>query len=327
MSDPVAYIRKEMVIQASGLFGLLTVAISFWENFEKIRNKHLLISIFLFMGLCVSFLAFTIIGEQLFITGDPITSKFLYVIASASWVFAWASLTYHSATRAFLVLFPYIRTPVWLLSGAIVFAQLTLTGTGAFFFSIQSADPSNYTNSVVLEKITLTESIWYSLVESILFAATQYKIIATVMSVTEASASTSEVMDGSSQSTISLKSLVIYAKGVFRSLFYSFNIVMMFLSVGGYFTNFIACRSFTWNGMSIVLLILMTDAIRLKNTLEILHRDENRPSSNPKSGVSFGATSSNGGKRWQLRLPHPASRSTEATETTPTLKFPDDQSP
>ncbi|KAI8803939.1 hypothetical protein BJ742DRAFT_826602 [Cladochytrium replicatum] len=320
MNDPVAYIQKEMMIQASGLFGLLTVAISFWENFEKIRNKHLLISIFLFMGLCAAFLVFTIIGEQLFITGDPVTSKFLYVIASASWVFAWASLTYHSATRAFLVLFPYIRTPVWLLSGAIVFTQLILTGTGAYFFSIQSADPSNYTNSAVLEKITLTESIWYSLVESILFAATQYKIIATVMSVTEATASTSEIIDGSS--TFSLKSLAIYAKGVLRSLFYSFNIVMMFLSVGGYFTNFIA-SSFTWNGMSIVLLILMTDAIRLKNTLEILHRDENGPSSKPTSGVSLGATSSNGGKRWQLR--QQARRSTGATET-PTLKFPD-QSP
>ncbi|KAI8802317.1 hypothetical protein BJ742DRAFT_873369 [Cladochytrium replicatum] len=71
------------------------------------------------------------------------------------------------------------------------------------------------------------------------------------------------------QTSLTWKKFSLYLKGVLRSAFFSFNVVMTYLAVGGHFGP-IKMQAWSTNGLSVCVLILMTDAHRFQNALDIL---------------------------------------------------------
>ncbi|KAI8805379.1 hypothetical protein BJ742DRAFT_404919 [Cladochytrium replicatum] len=113
----------------------------------------------------------------------------------------------------------------------------------------QTVDPRSST-------VTIVESFWYSIIETILFAITQYRIVYIHSQVKKVSASVK---------------MQLYMKAVTRSVLYSFNVTMMFLSVGNVFGTALGIGSnWTSYGQSITLLILLTDSDRFQETIAVL---------------------------------------------------------
>ncbi|KAI8802034.1 hypothetical protein BJ742DRAFT_778755 [Cladochytrium replicatum] len=99
-------------------------------------------------------------------------------------------------------------------------------------------------------KITFVESVWFSIIETILFVVTQYRFVSVRSSMRKVSTGVQ---------------IQLYWKDVTRSILYSFNVIMMYLFVGN------------WSGYghAITLLILMTDSNRFQETIAILNGDTN----------------------------------------------------
>ncbi|KAI8803940.1 hypothetical protein BJ742DRAFT_906399, partial [Cladochytrium replicatum] len=157
---------------------------------------------------------------------------------------------FHSATRAYLIIFPPSPSHFWIFGGLLVFLQVVMIGIGVYFMTARSDNPVE--PAQVIAKVTLTESVWFSCVESSLFYATQFKIVEAVINF--------KTLKDRFDEKLPYKSEL-------------FNITVVFLAIGGYFKNSIA-TSWIWNGMSVCLLIIMTDAIRFKNALELLRYDK-----------------------------------------------------
>ncbi|KAI8801769.1 hypothetical protein BJ742DRAFT_913375 [Cladochytrium replicatum] len=199
-----------------------------------------------------------------------------------------------------MILLPYLRRPpLWVLSGGLVVIQLCIDLAGAVFF-IKLQHPDFTGDDIAMsERITLAESIWFSLVESVLFFATQYKIISAVTEVQQVASSphratlsrhtesTSQSAPPTTSRTTKWTSFVLHFKGMLRSAFFSANIVMTYLTLGGYFgpnkyeilSNFgpLLTPDISWssNGLCICVLILMTDALRFQSAIDIIRSDNN----------------------------------------------------
>ncbi|KAI8807246.1 hypothetical protein BJ742DRAFT_812966 [Cladochytrium replicatum] len=152
----------------------------------------------------------------------------------------------------------------------------------------------------------MVEAVWYSIVESIFFLTTQFKILSTVIELQSATGSNSSSSNkrGRRSSTMSTRSgtwssgpaAVVYLKGFLRSCCYIANIVMSFLSIGGFFP-LLSGTSWVFYGLNVVLLVMITDASRFQQALELLqkHCPEDRqdaPLGDPESAdkrISFAA--------------------------------------
>ncbi|KAI8802318.1 hypothetical protein BJ742DRAFT_778435 [Cladochytrium replicatum] len=288
-------LAEELYSSTSGVFFLLAAAISLWENFDKIKSKILYVSILVSVFLSVGALLLVFTLAAWVLNGGSLASAtVITAIGTICWVGSWCSLTFHSATRTFMILFPFLRRPpVWVLSGLIVLIQLCISTSGAYFFvRSQAPDSTEYETASTL-RITLVESIWFSSVESILFFATQFKIIRTIVEVKNMSNSSRTRRAPSRTSFSGLpRSLslsfgktpaMLYIKAALRSLFFSVNVVMVYLTIGGYFGSNknslswsinLFLRAWSTNGLSIAVIILMTDAHRFQSALDLLHGEK-----------------------------------------------------
>ncbi|KAI8801768.1 hypothetical protein BJ742DRAFT_873676 [Cladochytrium replicatum] len=211
-------------------------------------------------------------------------------IATVSWIVSWASLTFHSATRALMILLPYLRrVPVWTLSGALVVVQLGINSVGAYYFARSSLPDGTDWEKRTSRAVSVVEAVWYSLVESLLFFATQFKIVATVTEVrrfsnvtkTGLSVTTQESTAAASGATIIARRIsravrdraLLYFKAFLRWAFFSTSIAMTYLTFGGHLGSTKA-NNWSSNGLMICIMILMTDSLRFQNALELLQAGE-----------------------------------------------------
>ncbi|KAI8802316.1 hypothetical protein BJ742DRAFT_545995 [Cladochytrium replicatum] len=127
---------------ANGIFCLLAVAISFWENFDKIKSMLLYSSILLSIFFTILSDVLAIIGLQNYISGNPTFAEGFLNWSTLFRVISWALLTLHSATRAFMILLPHLRRPpLWVLSGVLVVIQLCIDLVGSvYFIKLQQPD-------------------------------------------------------------------------------------------------------------------------------------------------------------------------------------------
>ncbi|KAI8807245.1 hypothetical protein BJ742DRAFT_317935 [Cladochytrium replicatum] len=244
---------SESMTSAGALFALFAVTISFWENLEKMRNKPLLVSVLLFVTSSSLSISINIAAAYMEQIAQPHSAKVAYVLSAVFWALAWASLTFHSATRTILIAFPRLQNhSVWFISGSTVFAQLCLTGTGAYFYSKSQIDTLGKVYDPRGVTVLLVEIPWYSIVESVLFITAQYKIVSAVNELrdtqsgdrqAQAPARRWSVWSSHTNSWTARHAKLIYVKGLIRSMLYCTNIIMTFLSVGGFFNHFAGKKS------------------------------------------------------------------------------------
>ncbi|KAI8808174.1 hypothetical protein BJ742DRAFT_894219 [Cladochytrium replicatum] len=223
---------------------------------------------------------------NLYAAGHHQVASLAKSLCGLTWALAWACMTFHSAMRATLIVFPsLVKPPPWATSAIVVLAQLVLAGSSAYFFarSAMETHPVNVyqkAGTVVL----LVESVWYSTVESVIFFAVQYKLISAVLELQSASSSTRQSRSRRRYvGTIvkpTRKLFWIYLNGALRATCYSVNIVMTFLSIGGYFPRYTASErslhqatAFVMYGPSVAFLLIMTDAKRFRQALELTKPD------------------------------------------------------
>ncbi|KAI8802031.1 hypothetical protein BJ742DRAFT_834842 [Cladochytrium replicatum] len=261
MSDAAAIAAQvktdsEVHRYAGAIVAEISVFICFLESYQRIQNKHLKISITLF-------LIFSILVNVLFMTGTVLVSKNdfstaqpMFIIGSICWVIAWLNVTYHTSYRAALISLVGFQRP-WIVSIIAVACQAALSGTGSVFFTMNFLASFGTTVDPRSTTITFVESFWYSIVETALFVVTQYRIVSVRSRIKKVS---------------SMVKFQLYMKAVTRSLLYSLNVIMMFLSVGNAFGAEVG-GNWSVYGHAITLLILMTDSNRFQETIAILNGD------------------------------------------------------
>ncbi|KAI8801354.1 hypothetical protein BJ742DRAFT_837706 [Cladochytrium replicatum] len=255
MSTAAAKYENDMHMFAGSYAAFITVFICFFESFQRIRNVHLKMSITLFAVLSLLDGAFIMIATRCLSVGNLRAAKPLYIVASILWVACWLQVTYHTSYRAAQIIFTGYKR-LWIFPIVVCICQGALSGTGCYFFVSnflnnlgRRVDPKSVT-------ITIVESFWYSIVETVLFGITQYRIVHVHSRVKKVSTSVK---------------LQLYMKAVTRSILYSFNVTMMFLSVGNVFGADRGINSnWTAYGKTITVLILLTDSDRFQETIAVL---------------------------------------------------------
>ncbi|KAI8802029.1 hypothetical protein BJ742DRAFT_834837 [Cladochytrium replicatum] len=234
----------------------ITVLICFLESYQRIQNKHLKVSISLFFVFSILVNVLFLTGTALFAAGNVAVASPMIIMGSISWVIAWLNVTYHTSYRAALISMVGYQRP-WLIALVAVLCQGALSGTGSVFFTLNYLKSFGNTVDPRSTTITYVESFWYSIVETALFVITQYRIVSVRARVKKVSTMTK---------------IELYWKAVSRSILYSLNVVMMFLSVGNAFGAGVGAN---WSlyGHSMTLLILMTDSNRFQETIAILNGD------------------------------------------------------
>ncbi|KAI8802033.1 hypothetical protein BJ742DRAFT_834847 [Cladochytrium replicatum] len=180
----------------------------------------------------------------------------LFVVGSISWVICWLGVTFTTSYRASLIVFVGGRRP-WLLPLILILCQGALSFTGSAYFTINFISSFGKTVDERSTIITIVESIWYSVMESLLFVITQYRIVSVRSSVKKVPLAVQAQL---------------YMKGILRSALYSLNVIMMFISVGNGFGVGVG-GNWSVYGHAITLLILMTDSNRFQETIAILNGD------------------------------------------------------
>ncbi|KAI8807247.1 hypothetical protein BJ742DRAFT_317956 [Cladochytrium replicatum] len=98
----------------------------------------------------------------------------------------------------------------------------------------------------------------------------------------------SSTMTARSTAWSSGRAAMIYLKGFLRSSCYVVNIVMTFLSIGGFFP-LLTGTPWTFYGLCVVFLVMMTDASRFQQALELLQKQYSdgpqSMSNNPGSSI------------------------------------------
>ncbi|KAI8814428.1 hypothetical protein BJ742DRAFT_892013 [Cladochytrium replicatum] len=243
---------------AGSIVAEITVFICFLESYQRIQNMHLKVSISMFVAFSVLVNLFFLIGRAFLMAQNYDAAKGMFVVGSMCWVTAWLCVTYHTSYRATIIALTGVKRP-WVVSIAFVVLQGALSWTGSAFFTMNFLASFGQTIDERSTKITFVESVWYSITETILFVVTQYRIVSVRSSVRKVSTGVQ---------------IQLYWKGVTRSILYSFNVIMMYLSVGNEF-GVDAGGNWSGYGHAITLLILMTDSNRFQETIAILNGDTN----------------------------------------------------
>ncbi|KAI8814427.1 hypothetical protein BJ742DRAFT_864949, partial [Cladochytrium replicatum] len=204
---------------AGAIVAELTVFICFLESYQRLQNVQLKIAITTFLVFSILVNLFFLIGTALLMHQNYTASPPLFVVGSISWVIAWLGVTYTTSYRASLIVFVGNRRP-WLLPLILILCQGTLSFTGSAYFTINFISSFGKTVDERSTIITIVESIWYSVMESLLFVTTQYRIVSVRSSVKKVPLAVQ---------------VQLYTKGVLRSALYSLNVIMMFISVGNGF--------------------------------------------------------------------------------------------
>ncbi|KAI8801353.1 hypothetical protein BJ742DRAFT_837705 [Cladochytrium replicatum] len=240
---------------AAGFVQQIAVLTCFIDTYLRIKNKHLKLSITFFLISALLVQSFFLAGMTVIGRGYTTAATYMFILGSLAWVVSWLTVTYHTSYRAAIITLVGFERP-WLIPLIIIVCQVALSGTGWFFFIKnyitsfgQEADP----RSTI---ITIVEAFWYSIVETVLFSITQYRIVQVHSQVRKVS---------------TFIKLQLYMKAVTRSILYSFNVTMMFLSVGGIFGPGMGPGdNWTSYGFSVTFLILITDSDRFQETIAVL---------------------------------------------------------
>ncbi|KAI8801343.1 hypothetical protein BJ742DRAFT_34009 [Cladochytrium replicatum] len=255
MSELTVKNKNDLHLFGAGVAAFSTVFICFIETYLRMRNPHLKISITLYVACSilqgvVFFSAGVLVAQGNFSAASP-----LFVLGSIIWVLGWLQVTYHTSYRAAQITLVRFKWP-WIVPFVVCLCQAALSGTGAYYFINNFLISFGQTSDPRSAAVTVVESFWYSIIETILFAITQYRIVYIHSQVKKVS------------TTVKLQ---LYMKAVSRSVLYSFNVTMMFLSVGNVFGTTLGINSnWTTYGQSITLLILLTDSDRFQETIAVL---------------------------------------------------------
>ncbi|KAI8802032.1 hypothetical protein BJ742DRAFT_858759 [Cladochytrium replicatum] len=255
---------------AGALVAEISVFMCFLESYQRIQNKHLKVSITLFVIFSLLVNALFLAGTALLGAGKLGLASPMFIAGSICWVIAWLNVTYHTSYRATLISLIGFQRP-WIVAVVMVVCQGILSGTGSVFFTENFLASFGQTVDPRSTAITFVESFWYSIVETILFVITQYRIVSVRSRIKKV------------DMTVKIQ---LYWKAVSRSILYSLNVIMMFLSVGNAFGAGVGGNWSTY-GHAVTLLILMTDSNRFQETIAILNGDAPR-----RTGIT-GATTFN----------------------------------
>ncbi|KAI8808175.1 hypothetical protein BJ742DRAFT_894222 [Cladochytrium replicatum] len=285
----------------SGIFFLLTATVCFWEEVERITNRFLFFSLVLFLGLFL-------VTEVAYLSSIYLRGVGLIEVASWSkalcgltWTLAWASMTFHSAMRTgLIVLPPTLKIPLWAICLIVVGVQVALAGSSAYYFakSVMDSDGEGIIDWMIRGTIMLlVDSVWNSTVESVIFFAAQIVSVSLELQ----KASNAGVLSDKGQLSVATSTkgpkhkepvkpprevFWVYLNGVLRSACYSANTVLTFTAIGGFFPPYTGAdddfmlslcpdpffplaMAFSAYGPSVAFVLIMTDAKRFNQALEL----------------------------------------------------------
>ncbi|KAI9089424.1 hypothetical protein DFS34DRAFT_639408 [Phlyctochytrium arcticum] len=255
-------------IGAGAALACVTVLLTFLESIEKIRVSHLKYSI---VACLVSFtiaMSFAAAAWRSLFQGDAPGFANRMIGATAFYDFGFTMLTYHSAYRTIRICLPFYRHVHWAAAG-VALTQVVVHASAAYFWASNML--ANFGTQVdpTSQKMEVVVLVYYSVIESVLFVITQYKIIETKASTMAGGATTR------------LKALM-YLSGSLRSVAYIANICMGFVALG----NMLPVTSH-WNfplyGPPFLVVIILTDSGRFQNCMQTLTGEQNKTSSHSRS--------------------------------------------
>ncbi|KAI8807249.1 hypothetical protein BJ742DRAFT_773234 [Cladochytrium replicatum] len=228
-------VSSEIMITGGAIVCAITAATCFWEDLEKITNKFLCISMLLFLFFFILTEVFYITGLLLFVRGLPGIGALTKAVCGITWILAWACMTFHSTMRTALIVLPLsAKIPPWGVGLMVTLLQLTLASASVYYYvkAIIESDGHKYDKQGSF--ILLLEAVWYSIVESGLFLAAQYKIVSAALELQNAVGGNT-LPRRRSLNPLKHRAFWIFMMGGLRALCYSANIIMTFISIGGYF--------------------------------------------------------------------------------------------
>ncbi|KAI9337393.1 hypothetical protein DFJ73DRAFT_849286 [Zopfochytrium polystomum] len=255
---------------------LLSVAITicYFEQIRKIQNVYMSASmgsalVFYFIGGLAGGIVFRYIEKNS--SPENIMTLFsLLSILMHSFSIMFASLTFHTTYRAMFLIFPKKTWLIWSVSVVLSVIDLGVSLTDGVFANNNLkanfgtlVDPNN-------QKTSLTLIVYCCTIDTLFFVAAQAKITA--------------VMGNIHKSTVSAGA---YVGAILRSVCYSGAVFLFFMTSGGFFFPIGEAWCFIVIAPAIMMIVLLTDADRIRKLVATLQgapvslpsNDKSRPQS------------------------------------------------
>ncbi|KAI8920155.1 hypothetical protein DFJ77DRAFT_451358 [Powellomyces hirtus] len=237
-----------------GMIAMLVTTVTFIDQIEKIRNKFLLCSILGYSAMMTSACICSNQAWRRMIAGELPQFASRMIATQFFYVGAFTCLIFHSTYRTVMISAPHFASPLR-IAIPITLTQCFIHGSASYYWGSNIMDNYGTKVSVISSRFEIAILIYYSVVESVLFLLTQYKIIQ-VKSVI--------VKKGDSE-MFKIK-LLLYLKGSIRSFAYILNIVLIYIALGNWLPYLV-----NWNYPmfcpAFLLMIVLTDSTRFQECM------------------------------------------------------------
>ncbi|KAJ3176789.1 hypothetical protein HDU85_006542 [Gaertneriomyces sp. JEL0708] len=290
-----AHFQQLANIGAGAALATVITAMTLYENIVRIKDIHMKYSIIACMCSFIIAMSFVSYSWRAMPDNPPL---FVDRIIGATFFYdlTFTLLTYHSAYRTILICRPITRRiPLYAL--LIAFTQMIIHGCASYFWAINMKDNYGTLVSPVSSKMEVVVLVYYSVVESVLFVLTQYRIVEVKIATMANKAE-----------TLGLRTMAgLYGQGLMRSFAYTISITMGFIALGNALPLVHLTVTEAWNfpmyGPVFCMIVILTDVNRFQSAIATLtkatsdgKRSENSESNAQKMGKRYtiGSASSNG---------------------------------
>ncbi|KAI9330667.1 hypothetical protein DFJ73DRAFT_88315 [Zopfochytrium polystomum] len=259
-----------------------SIGICFREQIGKIQTWHLSGSIWIALGCYFLYGVSAAVEQRLFVSATPETVQFLFQVGYLPLFLStvtFSALTYHTSYRALILLLPQKQQWLWIVSGAFTLVE----------FSLNIADATLYNRNLTAnfgavpdpneQKTSITLIVYVIITDTIFFGASQARIVTVMRELNKVKVSP-----------------WLYVEAAFRCICYSGAVLLFFTTAGSFFFPTTEAWVFLSISPSIMLMVLLTDADRVRKLVARMQGNVSVSSSSPLKSID-----SNGSRRASSR--------------------------
>ncbi|KAI9327575.1 hypothetical protein DFJ73DRAFT_863293 [Zopfochytrium polystomum] len=238
----------------AGVLLTVVVAGAFREQISRIDERNLQASIWGVLALNVTYNVFyAFIDGTTFSDDQQYLFPHLYLGPAFCMALEFALLSYHTSYRALLLIIPSKKRMLWIAASVAAFVEFALHASEISMFEL----PGGATSQAQIN-LSITTATYNCVMETLLFGASQYRIIAVMREMNNAKVG-----------------VLVYADCVTRCILYSGTIFLFFMTAGGWFfdgTQGWAEVIFTTITFPMLLIILLTDCDRVRKLVLVMQK-------------------------------------------------------
>ncbi|KAI9325205.1 hypothetical protein DFJ73DRAFT_870375 [Zopfochytrium polystomum] len=235
----------------AGVLLTVVVAGAFREQISRIDDRNLQASIWGVLALNVIYNVFYAVLDGTTFSDDQLyLLPHLYLGPAFCMALEFALLSYHTSYRALLLMIPSKKNLLWIAASIVAFVEFALHASDISMFEL----PGGATSQVQVN-LSIATATYNCVMETLLFGASQYRIIAVMREMNNAKVG-----------------VLVYADCVTRCILYSGTIFLFFMTAGGWFFDGTQAWIFTTITYPMLLIILLTDCDRVRKLVSVMQK-------------------------------------------------------